>query len=134
LGSVKVKRRRTRYDPDRGPNGSWWSSLEEEEQIQLVLEHHRRAGVQLPNAKLHAATHVIVENQVLLGDQIPVACTLERLRREGLSRHEAVHAIGTVLAPLVFDILKGEIRSSPSIVYYQELRALSADRWLSGSS
>lgn len=126
-----MKRRKARYDPDRPPNAAWWSALPEEEQIELVLEHHRRAGVRLPHAKLHSVSHVIVENQVLLGDETPVASTLERLLGEGLSRHDAIHAIGSVLAPVILDVLGGEIRSDPNLVYYQQLRELTAESWLS---
>ena len=125
-----MKRKCARYDPDRSPDAAWWSALSEGDQIEFVIEHHRRAGVQLPNAKLHAVTHVVVENQVLLADETPVASTLERLRQEGLCRHDAIHAIGTVLAPLILDILKGEIRSDPNVIYYQGIRELTAERWL----
>ena len=126
-----MKRKQPRYDPDRSPDTAWWSTLPEEEQIDLVLEHHRRAGIQLPNANLHAVTHVVVENQVLLRDETPVASTLERLMSEGLPRHDAIHAIGSVLAPVILDILKGEIRSDPNLVYYQRLRDLTAEGWIS---
>jgi hypothetical protein len=126
-----MKRKHPRYDPDRSPDAAWWSALPEGEQIEIVLQHHRKAGVHLPNANLHAVTHVVVENQVLLGDETPVASTLERLLQEGLSRHDAIHAIGTVLAPVILDILKGDIRSEPNLVYYQRLRVLTADSWLS---
>lgn len=126
-----MKRKQPRYDADRSLDAAWWSALPEEEQIDLVLEHHRKAGVRLPNANLHAVTHVVVENQVLLGDQTPVASTLERLLGEGLSRHDAVHAIGTVLAPIILDILKGDIRSDPNLIYYQQLRHLTAESWIS---
>jgi hypothetical protein len=76
-------------------------------------------------------THVVVENQVLLGDETPVASTLVRLIAEGLSRHDAMHASGTVLAPVIFEILKGEVRSDPNVVYYQRLRDLTAASWTS---
>jgi hypothetical protein len=72
----------------------------------------------------------VVENQVLLGDETPVASTLERLRGEGLARHDAIHAIGTVLAPVILDIVKGEIQSDPNLVYDQRLRDLGAETWL----
>lgn len=87
--------------------------------------------MRLPNAKLHSVSHVIVENQVLLGDETPVASTLERLLGEGLSRHDAIHAIGSILAPVILDVLGGEIRSDPNLVYYQQLRELTAESWLS---
>jgi hypothetical protein len=124
-------RKTRRYDPDRSLDAPWWSVLPEEERIDVVLEHHRKAGVRLPNAQLHAVTHVVVENQVLLGDETPVASTLDRLLREGLCRHDTIHAIGTVLAPVIVDILKDEIRSDPNLIYYQRLRELTAEGWLS---
>ena len=126
-----MRRKQRRYDPDRSPDAAWWSSLPEAEQIDLVLGHHRKAGIQLPNANLHALTHVVIENQVLLGDETPVASTLERLLGEGLSRHDAIHAIGSVLAPVILEIVRGEIRSDPNLVYYQQLRGLTAERWIS---
>jgi hypothetical protein len=125
-----MKRKQPRYDPGRSQD-AFWSALPEEEQIDLVLEHHRTAGVRLPNANLHAVTHVVVENQVLLGDETPVASTLQRLLDEGLSRHDAIHAIGSVLAPVILDILRGEIRSDPNLVYYHQLRELTAESWMS---
>ena len=128
------KRKPPRYDPVRTPDAAWWSALSEATRIERVLEHHRKAGVRLPNANLHAMTHVVVENQVLLGEETPVASTLERLLGEGLTRHDAIHAIGTVLAPIMLDMLKGEIRSDPNLVYYQRLRELTAESWLSESS
>ena len=126
-----MKRKSSKYDPDRSQDQTWWRALGEGEQIECVEEQHRRAGIKLPNAKLHAMTHVIVENQVLLGDETPVASTLQRLMTDGLDRHDAIHAIGSVLAPLLFDILGGEIRSEPNLIYYQQLRELTAERWLS---
>ena len=126
-----MKQKHAKYNPNRSPNSAWWSALDEGDQIDFVQEHHRRAGIELPNMRLHAVTHVVVENQVLLGDETPVATTLERLTREGLSRHDAIHAIGSVLAPVMVGAIQGEIRSDPNIVYYQALRELTADSWLS---
>ena len=124
----------SKYSPDRSLESQWWSSFSEGEQIELVREFHRRSGVKIPNANLHAATHVIVENQILLGEETPVASTLERLMSEGLSRHDAIHAIGSVLAPVIVDIIRGEIRSEVNLVYYRRLQKLTADSWLSDSS
>ena len=82
--------------------------FDESERIEAVKEYHRRAKVRLPNAILHATTHVIVENQVALGDAYPVQSVLFRLMEEGLSRHDAIHAIGLVLAERLFAGLKEE--------------------------
>ena len=74
------------YDPERHVDPDAWLEFDESERIEAVKEYHRRAKVRLPNANLHAATHVIVENQVALGDAYPVQSVLFRLMEEGLSR------------------------------------------------
>lgn len=124
-----MKRKQSRYEPHRSLNAARWLALSEEQRIDLVEEYHRKAGIRMPSPTLHAVTHVAIENQVLLGDETPVASTLERLRGEGLSRHDAIHAIGTVLAPVILEVLKGEIRSNPNLIYYQRLRQLTAESW-----
>lgn len=88
-----------RYDPDRKPDAQAWSALDVSERLELVLDYHRCAGLQ--NAKVHAVAHVVVENQVLLGDETPVAATLDRLMQEGLGRHDAIHAIGGAFIEIV---------------------------------
>jgi hypothetical protein len=50
-----------------------------------------------PAADAHATIHVVVENQVALGEAV-VIDALARLRADGLTRLDAVHAVGTVLA------------------------------------
>jgi hypothetical protein len=62
-----------RYDPARPVDAEEWSQLDEGDQIELVVEHHRRARIRLPNLRLHAGLHVTVENQVLLGEETRVA-------------------------------------------------------------
>lgn len=125
-----MKRRARKYDPGRPPAASWWSGLPEDEQISLVEDYHRRAGIDPPQPRIHAATHVIIENQVHLGDETEVAATLERLLREGLSRHDAIHAIGSVLAPVMAEIMRGEVRADPNAVYSERLQRLTAASWL----
>jgi hypothetical protein len=86
-----------RYDPLQAPEPEEWLSLDESERIRLAAEYHRRARIRLPNRKVHAVFHVIAENQIATGDEIPVRRTLVRLMEEGLDRHEAIHAIGLAL-------------------------------------
>lgn len=120
----------TRYDPARSPDPEGWLGLDEAERIELVLAFHRRARESVPNARLHATIHVVVENQVALGDEIPVGRTLARLQAEGLSRHDAVHAIGTVVAKHLFDLMKkGASEGDPNAAYWAALDGLSAERW-----
>jgi len=118
------------YDPMTAPDSTWWLSLDEQDRINLVLEYHRRTRVKLANARAHAAFHAIVETQVAMGDELPVARTLERLRAEWLDRHDAVHAIGSILAEGVYELMaSGEKASDPNQAYWAALERLSAKSW-----
>src|SRR4051812_42305165 len=91
------------YEANEQPDAETWLDLDETERVDLVIDYHRRTGVQLDSLELHSVTHVLVENQVALGDAAPVPATLARLMDEGLDRHEAIHAIGSILMSIVFD-------------------------------
>jgi hypothetical protein len=49
--------------------------------------------------------HVIVENQIAMGDATVVPATLNSLMREGLNRHDAIHAIASIHMGIVFDVM-----------------------------
>jgi hypothetical protein len=123
----------TRYDPDRAPDPRRWLNLLEGDRIDLVQRYHRKAGIRPPNETVHAAIHAVVETQVAMGDETPAAATLERLMHEGLTRHEAVHAIGMVLAEHLYGVMKTDDEdpdADPNEPYFQRLRALTAEEWL----
>jgi len=79
--------------------------------------------------------HVIVENQIAIGDEIPVRRTAQRLMAEGLDRHEAIHAIGMILMEFISDLMKQpdseqpERRPDPNRPYYAALEELTAESW-----
>lgn len=127
------------YDPLTEPPPDQWLALDEQERIDAVMEYHRRAGIRFPRAKLHAVFHAIVESQIA-DAELPVRRTAERLMAEGLDRHDAVHAIGSVLAGYINDLMR-EVKSggdhakptserNPNEDYFAELEALTAEGWL----
>ena len=61
-----------KYDPDVGIRAPEWLATDEAERIELVRAYHRRARVRLPNERLHALIHVIVENQLALGEVVVI--------------------------------------------------------------
>ena len=71
--------------------------MDEAERIRLVEHYHRTARIKLPSVKAHSTFHVIVENQ-LAENVEPVVRAMNRLTNEGLTRHDALHAIASVLA------------------------------------
>jgi hypothetical protein len=115
-----------RYDPDVQPAAADWLGLAEEQRLALVLAHHSDPGAPLPNVRLHAAIHVVVENQVALGDPAGVAETLQRLQLEGLSRHDAIHLIGTAVSDMLLDATaRGADRATVVRHYANRLTALT---------
>jgi hypothetical protein len=118
------------YDPLVAPDPDEWLALDEQERIEAVTDFHRRARIRVPNAKVHAVIHVVVENQIAEGDGLPVRRTLERLMGEDLDRHEAIHAIGMVLIGHMNDLMKaGDVEGDPNLPYYVELERLTAAEW-----
>ena len=93
------------YDPLNAPDPDEWQSMDEDERITLVMEHHREAGVELPNEQSHAVFHVVVEIKIALGDEVPTQATMDRLIREGLDRHDATYAVGSVFVIFMHELL-----------------------------
>ena len=119
-----------RYDPLEAPEPEEWLALDEAERIRLAERYHRRAHIRVPSITAHAAMHVVVENQIALGDEIPVRATLDRLIGEGLDRHEAIHAIGLVLSEYIYDLARAREPETHRIEsYYAALERLTADYW-----
>jgi len=119
-----------RYDPFAAPDPQAWLALDEEERFTLVEDYHRRMRIRVPNARMHAVVHAIVETQIALGDETPARDTLQRLMREGLDRHDAIHAIGSVLVGYMSDLMKApksDADSNPR--YFAELERLTAEEW-----
>jgi len=96
----------TYYDPNDEPNAQAWLALSELERIRVAQSYHVSARVKVPNLKLHATMHAAVENQVATGYG-PTKRALSRLQSEGLSRHEAVHAVAAVMAEFIFELSRG---------------------------
>ena len=122
-----------KYDPQRAPDPKSWLDLDEDERLLLVLASIRK-GERLPTPKLHAAIHLIVENQIAMGDETPAAAVLERLLDEGLGRHDAVHAIGSVLSRHAYHAVTRDEASThaggdPNEPYWRDLDELTADSW-----
>jgi hypothetical protein len=118
------------YDPYEAPDPEEWLMLDEGERIALVRAYHEEAGIEIPSVTIHAAIHATVENQAALGEELPVQSKLDALMKEGLDRHEAIHAIGSVLAEFIYELLKDEPPGDDvNERYFQELSELTAESW-----
>jgi hypothetical protein len=121
----------TNYDPEIAPDPTAWLALDEQERIRLAEAHHRGARIRLPNVKAHAVFHAIVENQIAEGLE-PVIRALARLTNEGLSRHDALHAIGSVVSEHLFDTMNANAKDDTNTIqtrYNAAVERLSANEW-----
>ena len=120
----------TRYDPLEAPDPKAWLEMDESERIELVRDYHREAGIRQPNDKVHAVFHATIENQIALGEELPIKRALERLMAEGLDRHEAVHAICLALSNYLYDLAnKDRADADPNPDYFAAVARLTADDW-----
>ena len=117
------------YDADAAPDAEPWLAADDQEKASLVEHHH--AGLSqhgdIPNPQLHALVHVIVENQ-LAAKHPPAMATLDRLVRAGVTRHHAIHAIGSVVAEAIFDVMKHSKAVDPDATA-RALASLRSSDW-----
>lgn len=122
-----------KYDPSRKLNPEDWLALDEYERILLVRGFHdaEESDLEENGKELHALIHVIVENQIAMEVE-PVPETANKLTRQGLDRHEVIHAIGAVLSEDIFNLMKGNIAEFSPKKYRRKLEKLTAKRWKKG--
>lgn len=120
-----------RYNPEQTPDPQEWIVLDEQQRIQLAEKYHRGESVMPPNLKAHATFHTIVENQIAEG--LPaVVRAMERLARQGLSRHDCIHAVGWVLAQHLYEIATARDADTPEVAnarYTAAVDRLDAKTW-----
>jgi hypothetical protein len=90
-----------RYSPNAEPDASEWLASDEDARIRATEVFRRLARIRLPKARVHAAIHAAIENQIALGHG-PTVRAMARLSAKGLSRHDCLHATGWVLAMHVY--------------------------------
>jgi len=125
--SIVRRRPMQHYDPLAAPEPHHWLGLDEYERIDLARDYHRGAGIRMSNAAAHAALHAVVETQIALRDATPARRTVQRLMNEGLDRHQAIHAIGAVLAQFLH--VPPESRAEPNASYFAALERITARIW-----
>lgn len=121
-----------RYDPEHAPHPEQWLALDEQLRILLVEEYHRAARIRLPSLTAHAVFHAIVENQIA-EDTESVVRAMARLTADGLSRHEALHAIASVLAEHIHGLFNAKADPGNAAASYNDaVEGLTARKWRGG--
>ena len=120
------------YDPDSPPDPDEWLALDDAERTRLVEDYYAREGGYGGSLGIHAKVHAVIETQ--LAERVtPVKAAFVRLRDNGLTRHEALRAIGSVLARRIRRIEHPEdLTSGPNREYFSALETLTADTWYVG--
>lgn len=119
-----------RYDPEAAPDPVKWLAMTEADRLAVVLRYQRSVKHHAGSPQLHAAIHVTVETQ--LAERHPAATdAMNRLIADGLRRHEALHAIGSVVAAEMFEIVKSKRTHDPE-AYSRKLQSLTATAWRAG--
>jgi hypothetical protein len=121
------------YNPNKSVDAENWLALDEAIRIELVHDFHSELDLEMPADALsvHSSIHVIVENQLAMGVDL-ISETIAKLTRQGLNRHEAIHAIGAIISEDIFDIMKGNTEEFSPIKYRRKLDKITAKRWLKG--
>ncbi len=123
------------YDAERAPDPAAWAAAPEADRLAAVEAHHRGLAKPHPavrQPRVHAAIHLVVEDQLASGAPPEARRAMDRLVRAGLSRHEAVHAIAAVVATTAQGALSGS-RFDPG-AYARALDALTAAAWRAQST
>lgn len=85
---------------------SEWNALDEEQRIALVeADHERTRSPTGGRADAHAAIHVVVENRLADGDAA-VTRAYDRFRAAGVSRHQTIHALASVVTHHMVAVLE----------------------------
>lgn len=107
------------YDPEIAPDPQAWLALDEGERCHLVEAWHRASGEPLPDElTVHVGLQTTIENQIALG-MSSVAQACQRLRDEGLTRHEALHAIAVVLVDYLQALVRGDKTPAEGLASYE---------------
>jgi hypothetical protein len=88
---------KTSYNPEVPPDAQAWLVSPENQRLRSVATFHMVNRLKSGNQKAHAALHVAIENQIASGFG-PTVRAMKRLQEQNLSRHDAIHAIASVLA------------------------------------
>lgn len=120
------------YNPLKAPKAKEWLAIDDDKRQALVEAYHVKERIKMPNVKVHASFHVIIENQAAMGDETPTKAAIKRLMLQGADRHKAVHAIVNVFIKYFWDVMetdKYESGTAMNIAYEADVRNLTLQKY-----
>ncbi|MGE0417002.1 MAG: DUF1841 family protein [Acetobacteraceae bacterium] len=122
------------YDPLQPPDPAVWQEASSEDRIRVVRAYHEAAGMSGSALTVHGGLHVTVENQIALNDPPIVAVKVQQLMAQGLDRHQALHAVASVLIDHMRRMTapgrRPMEREALAEAYIGAVRRLNARKWL----
>ncbi len=124
------------YDPSKNINPDNWLAMDESERQALIEEYvlTDEQGLGEVSPTLHAAVHAMVETQLAMGEKETLDA-YNRLIRQGLKRHDTLHALGAVIIEGIHQSMQEDMNDESADVtirYKSRLRKLTAKKWLKG--
>lgn len=118
------------YHGDHAPDPARWLAADEVVRTEAIRAHHDTLAEHPdgPDPALHAAFHLIGENQVAAGQPPETAAAVARLIAGGTTRHEAIHAVMSIVATEVFTMLRDK-RTYDRAGTTRALAKLRAEDW-----
>lgn len=113
------------YNPAKSPKPREWLALDELTRLDLISQFHEDHGEFGESIEAHSGIHATVETQLAM--DIPnIRSALGKLRKSGLTRHDAIHAIGAVLAEHIHEIMTNQDLDADeaNLQYYDKLKTL----------
>jgi hypothetical protein len=116
------------YTPGAGKTDDSWLSVDEDGRIEIIERYHDEHDDHppAPNPRQHALYHNVIESQIAEDER--VADVYDHLVDEGVSRHNAIHAMGSVVQKYIKRAMK-EGEPIDEEAYRSELEALDPDEW-----
>lgn len=116
-----------KYDANKEVNAAAWNKLTADQRITAVHAHHEKDKPHPPTKNLivHAALHAVIETQLALGNPVQTKAAYARMRNLGLSRHDAIHALGSVYAFHFAEVQAGTLVGEAD--YLKAMNDLKAD-------
>jgi hypothetical protein len=116
------------YDVSRAPDAAEWLQLDEAARIALVAEAHRRTrGSVGGNEEAHASIHVVVEDRLAMG-HAAVVTAYERCRAAGVDRHNAIHALASVVTNHMVAVLESQAGFDQATAD-QDFESIDPEKW-----
>lgn len=121
------------YNPNIQMQKTQWLEMDEGQRIAIVEAFHVQSNedIELEAMTLHATFHVIVENQIAQNVTI-VEQTIAKLIRQGIDRHEAIHAISAIISEDILNAARGEGETFTIKKFRRKLEKITVKRWRKG--